>query len=616
MAESKQIDQVLFSELRTHAADLESMYQTRNENLDAIEAMYMMEWETGKPSDPSVQSTITISPSARNAAIGAIRLMTATEPGFNVPFDENQADAGQKSDKVEQWCRAVWNASGRARQRPVHLDGVTSAVLFNEVHILVTSTQYLLEHYQSVSQDNPRAKAAQMRLQRLAEITPYILEVYDPRSGYPEYDPRYGLIAYYRKVKMRVGNIQDTWGQAAIDAGVSAKNRTDEWDYCDWWDDVYHAVWVNDKALLVEEHGLEGLPIVAQKIEGSESLFSKIEYRNQPFLYTLQKSGLWERENLALTAIYSSVFRLAAMPQTLFVKQAGSDHHVTPDYSVMGGTIEIEQGEEFEFLDKKPVDPMLLNSLTMAQDMGAESTIFKQALGQPLGSNAPFSMVALLNQTGRLPLTPIQRMCSSAFGKAMEICLTLVKGGAGSKVKNAKNNMLELKASDIPDGLTINCKVEIDLPQDDRQNSATAVQLTSGDNPLTSKRWARENLLHIPQSNQMDKEIWLERYIALQAQLNFQQQAAQAQQAAQTQASAQNPMQGGPAGLPQGPDQSMQPPSPEMMAQQPMQQPGAQMPAGMDVSQLPPEILAQMQGQAGAGQPGMPMTGPVQPGGG
>jgi len=596
-----QIDETLAQEFMNHAADLKSDYSTRNSNLDDIEAMYMLDWQTGKPDDPAVQATITVDPDPRNATIGAVRLMTAAEPSFSVPFDENIPDAGEKSDAIEQWCLALWRAAGKIRQRPLHQDAVLSAVLFNEIHMAINSTQDLLGYAQKQAPNDPRGASAIKRFQRIAETTPYMLELMGVREGYPEYDS-YGLAAYYREVDMRAGEILDKWGDLAINlGGLSNSDRKNQVTYGDWWDDTYHAVYVNSKCILLAEHGLPCIPIVAQVVEGSNELFSKAEYRSQPFMYALQKSGLWERENLSLTVMYNAIFRIGASVNFVYKRVASNEEALSPNFDILGGVIEIKEGEDYVYLQRQAVDPAVQNGLGIAERKSSEATMYKQTLGEPLGSTAPYSMVSLLNQAGRLPLVSMQKSCQSAFGKAMEICLTMAKAGIGGTKVSTGKGPLELKAADIPDGISIESHVEIDLPQDDRQNALVAMQLTSGDAPLSSKRWARENLLHMGQSNLMDKEIASEKYINAQIMQYYQQMMAQLQQqqAANSQppaANGQAQAAGGPGvpGAPIGPDQ------------------GA---AGQG---MPPELAAQMAaGGAGqAGLPTMPLTGPVQQGAG
>ena len=279
----------------------------------------------------------------------------------------------------------------------------------------------------------------------------------------------------------------------------------------------------------------------------------------------------------------------------------------------MGGLITIEKGEQFRALDKHPVDPIIQESLGMLDNYISESTIYKQALGQPLGNgNAPFSAVSLMNQVGRLPLNPIQKMCGSSFAKVMELCLLMVKNGiGGSKIKATNKTghleVLQLQKADIPDGLTINCNVDIDLPQDDRQNAAVAGQLSGGPAPMASRRWVRENLLHIGQSAMMDKEIQKERYLDMMAAKYFQEQQQAMQQ--QQQQAQQQPGQMPPGAPGQQPPMSPQMP-PDQMGQQGLPP---------ELANLPPDQLAQIMGQQGqgglgqAGLPNMPLSGPLPP---
>ena len=111
-------------------------HSQRIEMCDAIEKMFLMEWEDEKPETAGKDwIKLTISPDARNKALGAIRLMTATDPKFSVPFDKNSKDGKEQSSKLEKAASAIWSISGRVRQNPLHYDAVTSAVLFGEIHM-------------------------------------------------------------------------------------------------------------------------------------------------------------------------------------------------------------------------------------------------------------------------------------------------------------------------------------------------------------------------------------------------------------------------------------------------------------------------------------------------
>jgi hypothetical protein len=324
-------------------------------------------------------------------------------------------------------------------------------------------------------------------------------------------------------------------------------------------------------------------------------LHTSIESRVQPFLYSLEKTNLWERENLVLTILYSNLFYLASNPQLKFSTVDESSKGPDVDWTTPGGMTILRNGESLEPLQVNAIDPALLQGLEIAENKLTESTMYRQTLGEPLGGNAPYSMVSLLNQAGRLPLVPYQRLCGNAISNMLEKGFTLLKENGKKTNLQGKDAVIELKTSDIPSHLVIDCTMDIALPQDDRQNVMVAAQVTEAG--LASKRYARESYLQIEQSKEMEKEIWKERAEDLQLQMAFQQEQAQAQQQMQMQ---QAQMQ---AQMQQGMQQ-------QQMQQQPQQQ---GMPPEM-MQGLPPEQMAQEQGMPNpqSAQAGLPMTEPMQ----
>ena len=100
------------NEAMQHATDLVNDYHDQKELMEECDKMYFMDWDD-KPTGREFK--FTTSPSARNALLGAIRLMTSTEPKFVVPFDTNKDDAKLVSEKIEKFCKTIWYHSGRFR---------------------------------------------------------------------------------------------------------------------------------------------------------------------------------------------------------------------------------------------------------------------------------------------------------------------------------------------------------------------------------------------------------------------------------------------------------------------------------------------------------------------
>ena len=211
-------------------------------------------------------------------------------------------------------------------------------------------------------------------------MTPYLFEVYDPRSVYPEYDSL-GLAGVYRESKMLSGQILDAWGKLAESAAaMDPTKRFDEEILCEYWDTVYHVVWVDGKGepLYNEEHGLPVIPVVCQIVEGS-MIHAKEEDRRHPLLYGAYKSGMWEQENLLMTVIYSNIRGIGG--NTQFVHESNSDNALDVDWSILGGVTRLRPGEKFYPMERSVVDPSVQMGLQIAQSQVEKSTLYNSDPG-------------------------------------------------------------------------------------------------------------------------------------------------------------------------------------------------------------------------------------------
>jgi hypothetical protein len=555
-----------FADYQTWAKDLEGSVGQRNQMFEELENIYNLE-----PGDLPDEDWIkdTISPDPRNELLGALRLLTSADPEFTVPTSTNNPQTRKVSSKLERFAAASYQAICDLAGKPIHYDIGLSGLLYGEVHLLITLTQDMVAAAKTPAQKMAAAEAA--------ANTPFLIEVVNPSNGYPQWG-KTGLLAYYSRQEKTVAEIRDMWGPD-VQAGKKASDRV---DYHDYFDMETHCAWADGESepYIMAPHNLPFIPVVAVITEGSKLFTRADQHTRQPFLFTLWKSHLWERQNLSLTMMYSLIFAIGANP--LFVYKRNTPEKKAPfvDYSTPGSRVVIDTNEDYYPLAKQILDPSLLQGLQTSEQKSEESTIYRQTLGEPMGANAPFSTVALLSQSGRLPLTSYQRMCSFAIGRAMKIGMVMAKKIAGGKLNAmGKGGMVDLPASEIPEQFTLEAKLDVSMPQDDRQNAQVAMQLAGGDNPMTSMRYARERFLHIGQSDDMDREIIEERFLRQQIELEMQQQMQQSQ-------------------LPPG------------GGAVPPEMPGPAGPGG----QIPPEMLDQLQ-QTGAepGLPGMMAGAPMDP---
>jgi len=521
-------------QIKTKANDIKTGYSERDKAYEEYEKMYLVE-DDGLPDGDWIKDTI--SPDARNQIQGAIRLMTATDPQFSVPFDEGETAAQEKSDKIEKFANAVWSAAGKIRGRPIHYDAVLSALLYGEVNMTARLTSDVAKL------SDPATKA---RLTAIESKTPLLFDVINPRMCYPVFDSL-GLAAHVYSQEMSVADIISRWGDAA--KALAGKKLTDKLTYWEYWDYETHAVWLDGADWSMQTENTMGvIPVISVIAEGSNLFGESDQQSRQPFLYTLYKSNLWKRQNVLLTVLYSTVFAIGSNPMFLY-KSNTPEKTLDIDWNNPGGVARIDRDEDLTSLTRNVIDPSVMDALTIAQEKITESTIYKQTLGEPLGANAPYSMVSLLSQSGRLPLVPYQRMASFAIGEAMRVGLDMYRQyGADSAIRSSDGKTtVKLSPVDIPENVVIDCKLDIDMPQDKRTDAAIAAQLTSGENPLTSLEWARQNVLGIGQSTSMDKQIWAERMSNIMAQQQMQMmiqqmtQQAQAKQPGQAQGQPQQP---------------------------------------------------------------------------
>lgn len=495
----KEIDTNQMKDIKDHCRQLQSDHGVRNKNFEEVELMFLMDWseKKGKLND---ESKITISPSARNKALGMFRLMVATDPVFSIATEKATDKERENAEDTEKAIARSWDQAGRINGNPVHYDNILSSILYSEMHTAITLTKDLVDHATKKEAGKEKASARLARAQRIANQTPFLYEPWNPKNGYPEFD-RLGLCAYYYQEETTFGRIQADFG---IDLPEKIRNgkKYSKTKLHRFYDLENVAVWCDAGDIMLEPHNLPAIPVCVQLTEGSK-LFPKPEDQRQMMLYTLMKSGLWRRENLALTVLYTLIFGIGANPLFIHTSPQGTQKKVSLDSSVPGGTIELENGESFGPLAMKGViDPSLVQGYEIANQLTEESTIYSQALGQPVSRDSTFSEISLLSQAGRLPLIGTQRRGSWGISNIVETSLQLYKANPSNCAG------FQLKASDISETLQVDTKLEVSLPQDKLQMANLAKILSDGDNPIVDRDWARENIMGIGQPGKMQERIW------------------------------------------------------------------------------------------------------------
>lgn len=483
------------AEIKDSAEELKGKYAARDDLFNELEQIAFLAWaDRGNVQARAAEGNvkITVSPDPRNQFLSSVQLLASSMPLFKIP---NSARYLGSESALERFINGLWKEMNKLYGSSLLYDMIFSAQLYGEVHFATTDMQDFLGYYKK------KGNAYERRARRAAKRSPFLGEVFNAHECYPDYD-KLGLVAHYRRVKTKARMVAGEHGDAGIKA-VSDMTDNDDVYYNEWWDLENHAIWLDEGAeIMVGEHGLPFIPIETVITDGSQYMFKDTKYQRQPFLYAVAKSGLWERQNLSLSALYTLIFETGFSP--LFAYQRNQEgKELDLDFSGPFTVVNLDAGEGFTSLGKNIVDPSIEIGMNIANNLVEDSTIYRTARGQTIGANAAYSTHALLTQSGRLPLVTPQKRIEWLLGSSMEKCLERMAVGGSRKVKSLIEE--ELDDVTIPEDAVVEATLEVRMPQDNLQaaNIATALKQAG----LVSDEWIQGKLLQIEQPEEMRKEI-------------------------------------------------------------------------------------------------------------
>lgn len=489
MAKKQAIDTEKFEELRERAKDLQNSYAERDEMFKEYEDMYLMKWDSnirGKAKSAGT-TRLTISPTARNKILGACRLLYSQEPHFSVSAP-GQSD--EQVEELESSLRRWWSQAGHIGAKPIHYDMILSSCLYGEMHTAIS----LVDDYAKMNKDDKR-------VQKISRTTPVLFHSWNPRNGYPEFD-ELGLSAYYRTVETDWSTVAQKYRTYIEQTELADSNakRTSKVQLNTFYDLTHFAVWVDDVPLYCAEHGLAQIPVDVTRTSGS-GLFNDNEDKVQPMLYTLMKGNLWNHESLFLTVMYSQLFSIGVSPMYAYKSQ---ENRAAPNiYEDNGVTLYVlGQNDSLDVLNNKGIMPPEIKSLAdMTTNLIESSTIYSQAFGERGGGSATFSETSLLSQSARLPLIETQRLGGHGIGSTIELALATIR----DRKINFDRNGYKLKGANIPEDIEVKVKLNVDLPQERLQQANLGIMLKNS--RLVSDDYIHENILGIPNTNEMQRKI-------------------------------------------------------------------------------------------------------------
>ena len=467
------IDKDLVTEIVKKARGLESTYQPQMLLFQRYREMYFLK-NVERPKNNGVDEgdwKITADPSARNEVVGLKRLLDTSDIHVTV---KSKGEDAEQSNKIEKALLRIVEVSGEGRKSRVETDAMLAAVLYGPVILSADAVSDLL----SVP-GIPKYK--KRHLEKVSRKSPFLLRAHNPEDSYIDHDDGM-VIHYHRRYSLYGAQVKARYGVTDVRDGT-------EYEVRDIFTPENHVVEVQGKVVFAAPHGLDCVPVATSYAGGSE-LFHKPEQQIQSFLYAKAESGLDKWGNSTLTAMRTAM-HIRGLGGPMF----SVDPDSTPETIQIthAGGVRIIRAKATN-VDEKIIDPVIFQAKQLVDELSGQSTIYRQSVGENINTST-FSSLAMLSQSGKLPMIDAQRALEGAFRDIFDYMLYRIKmGGVETDL---------LIPSDIPDEYDIEVTFEPKLPQDNLRNAQVASSL----GPLVSDEWKHTNLLQIGDSEDMRKQV-------------------------------------------------------------------------------------------------------------
>lgn len=471
-----------------------------------MEDLYFLRW-AGAPKSEEVK--VTVSPDPQVKLKNARRLLTSTVPIFKVPTEKNNPEAKGMSSSIEQMMQIMWAHSNHIQEVRVERDLAFSLLLHDMGFIDIVRTKDILQNLQDApkQEDDPwEKKRWEGRLQKAqenADATPYIFSIVNARTVSALWG-RSGMEMVYREVKRTVSDVKGHWGTRAIKA-LEGRKDTETVTECTLLDNTFRYTWIKDKKtepIFADVHRIPCLPMAGGRAEGS-LLFEETERQIEPFLRTLQDTGLQEFKNRILTSVNTNLSGTLEYQRLFTQGQVGDE--LKQDPKMLGVWI-APPNSRLETLSKDVVSKDIMTTMSLLDGMTDEMTMYDQAAGGGGGDN--FSLLSLMNNMTRLPLSGTQDAMSQILARLGEKTFKWMKADDKPTIRNQYGKTIDLDLARLPDVIEFEVAVEVDLPQDDLQMAnagKTMKDLGASEEHVLSKYAKIEN------PEKMKKQVWKEK---------------------------------------------------------------------------------------------------------
>ncbi len=514
------------------ATYLAKLYEGRDEMYEEIDNAIHGEWEL--PEDFATVDWATRAPDPQFAITvnAATRILSDVRPGIKItPSNPDLMRVADEQEKGLQWLQS--NAS-RRRNSHIISDVGASAVKYGEVTAHVT---YLPMQIKGIK----KAKGKTKRWEAMLRRSPFLVEVFHPKSVYPRYSAL-GLEEVAMVRKEDPSAIIDMWGEKAdeLKHAMEASQKEggkapQEVTYHVYMSYEWHAVFVQYAEpsegnkimpggkiieILNEEWKFPFLPWSCRI--GGTNLEDEPEDQRNPLLKTMVDFDLYNLSSSVRSMRISDIIRTAGQAKRTLYNQSGQGVEIIEEagdfYESIDGDDKIE--------DRAPnmADPaMELLQVELAQDH-QKATLSDLLLGGEIPANAAFATINLVTHSALAAIKPVREVIEGAMADISEIMLLWIHYGGETvegfgRNEDGEHETYYMHPDDIdPKNIYIDVDVEADLPTDRQARAVTARMLV--ESGFYSKKEAMEDV-GIKDVTEMEEEIYMDNMAAAMLQLDL-----------------------------------------------------------------------------------------------
>lgn len=397
------------------------MIERDQPRLDMQNAMLKM-WRMESTLDPKLAELPWIrdevSSDPHDAVRAGVRVFSSLKPMVTLtPLLPTKANR-DRTDELERGLMWELDLAFKRRGRPL-AEILKQALLFDQVCVQVSHVGNQKKAMKSFG--------SKMRGRNAERFGKFIVTPRNPLGVFADFSD-FGLERVLYRNVLPLHEVVSFWGEKAKKLEKEAKDKKNKngdyvtvYDYHDFETRYVFAYLqtsetemaeITDKGaitLLKEDNKLDFLPWVIK--QGGDELI--------PLLYSVEKSGQYEDQNMLLTMVMSEAISMFAGPR---YKYSGIGEPEI-DYAEPGRFAKVPPGGDLEALAPPGLDENLLELMARVKQMISKSTVSEVVSGGPVASGTAFATLDLQSRSAVKAFSPYRDLAQDAVAEIFRLMI-------------------------------------------------------------------------------------------------------------------------------------------------------------------------------------------------